>query len=41
MPPEEKRRRADYVIDCSGSKERTREQVEAIYPELERVVAEQ
>jgi len=41
MPPEEKRRRADYVIDCSGSKERAREQVEAIYPELERIVAEQ
>jgi dephospho-CoA kinase len=41
MPPEEKRRRADYVIDCSGSKERAREQAEAIYPELERIVAEQ
>ena len=41
MPPEEKRRRADYVIDCSGSKGRAREQAEAIYPELERIVAEQ
>jgi dephospho-CoA kinase len=41
MPPEEKRRRADYVIDCSGSKERAREQTQAIYPELERIVAEQ
>jgi dephospho-CoA kinase len=41
MPPEEKRRRADYVIDCSGSKENTRRQVEALYPELKRIVEEQ
>jgi dephospho-CoA kinase len=41
MPPEEKRCRADYVIDCSGSKERARQQAEAIYPELERIVAAQ
>ncbi len=34
MPVEEKRRRADYVIDCSGPKEHTREQVERIYPQL-------
>jgi dephospho-CoA kinase len=36
-PVEEKRRRADYVIDCSGSLEETRAQVEALYPELERL----
>jgi len=35
IPAEEKRRRADYVIDCSGSLEETRTQVEALYPELE------
>jgi len=38
MPAEEKFRRADYRIDCSGSKERTREQVEALYPELRGIV---
>jgi dephospho-CoA kinase len=38
MPQEEKRRRADYVIDCSGSKERAEEQAAAIYPELQRIV---
>jgi dephospho-CoA kinase len=37
MPIEEKRRRADYVIDCSGSKEETHRQVEALFPELERL----
>jgi dephospho-CoA kinase len=37
MPIEEKRRRADYVIDCSGSKEETRGQVEALFPELQRL----
>jgi len=37
MPLEEKRRRADYLIDCSGSKEETRRQVEALLPELERL----
>jgi dephospho-CoA kinase len=37
MRPEEKRRRADYVIDCSGSQEQTRQQAEAIYPELRRI----
>ncbi len=37
MPAEEKRRRADYVIDCSGTKENTRQQVEALYPELLRL----
>jgi len=38
MPVEEKRRRADYVIDCSGSKEDTRRQVEALFPELKKLV---
>ncbi len=37
IPVEEKRRRADYVIDCSGPKENTRKQVEALYPELKRL----
>ncbi len=34
---EEKRRRADYVIDCSGSLEETRAQAEALYPEIKRL----
>jgi dephospho-CoA kinase len=38
IPPDEKRRRADYVIDCSGSLEETRAQVEALYPEIRRLV---
>jgi dephospho-CoA kinase len=38
MPVEEKRRRADYLIDCSGTLEQSRAQVEAIYPELRRIV---
>ena len=37
IPPEEKRRRADYVIDCSGSLAQTRTQAEALYPELKRL----
>ena len=37
MSVEEKRQRADYVIDCSGSKEDTRRQVAALYPELQRL----
>jgi dephospho-CoA kinase len=37
MPVEEKRRRADYVIDCSGSMEETRRQAEAIYLDLRRI----
>jgi dephospho-CoA kinase len=36
MPVEEKRRRADYVIDCSGSLEETRQQVGQVYRELVR-----
>ncbi len=35
---DEKRRRADYVIDCSGSLEDTREQVERLFLELRRIV---
>lgn len=34
MPAEEKRRRADYVIDCSGSMDETRQQVRQVYAEL-------
>jgi dephospho-CoA kinase len=37
IPAEEKRRRADFVIDSSGSLESTRGQVEAIYPALRRL----
>ena len=37
IPAEEKRRRADYVIDCSGSLAETRAQAEALFPELARV----
>jgi dephospho-CoA kinase len=35
MPVEEKRRRADYVIDCSGSKEEASRQAERLFPELQ------
>lgn len=38
MPAEEKRRRADFAIDCSGSLEETRRQVEALYPQLRALV---
>jgi dephospho-CoA kinase len=34
IPSQEKRRRADYVIDCSGSLAETQAQAEALYPEL-------
>ena len=37
MPLEEKRRRAHYVLDCSGSKENTRRQVEALFPQLKKI----
>jgi len=36
MSTEEKRRRADYVIDCSGAIEQAERQVAALYPELKR-----
>ena len=35
MPAEEKRRRADYVIDCSHTVDETRKQVVRIYPQLQ------
>lgn len=39
MPSEEKRRRADYVIDCSGTLEETRRQAVSVHAELERLAA--
>jgi dephospho-CoA kinase len=41
MPLEEKRRRADYVIDCSGALQQTRSQAEALYEQLRRLVHEE
>ncbi len=38
MPPEEKRRRADFVIDCSLDLDETRRQVESLYLQLRRLV---
>ncbi|HZO99979.1 MAG TPA: dephospho-CoA kinase [Terriglobia bacterium] len=38
MPGEEKRRRADFVIDCSGTLDETRRQVESLYLGLKRMV---
>jgi dephospho-CoA kinase len=38
IPSDEKRRRADYVIDSSGSLEDTRKQVERLFLELRRIV---
>ena len=37
LPAEEKRRRADFVIDCSGSLEETRRQVEELFPKLAQI----
>jgi len=37
MPAEEKRRRADFAIDCSGSLEETRRQVDLLYPRLQQL----
>jgi dephospho-CoA kinase len=37
MPVEEKRRRADYQIDCSGTLDETYRQADAIYLELQRM----
>jgi dephospho-CoA kinase len=39
MPVDLKRRRGNYQIDSSGSLENTRAQVEALYPELQRLAA--
>lgn len=41
MPAEEKRRRADFLIDCSGSIEKTRTQVESLFPTLQRLTVGQ
>ena len=38
MPADEKRRRADFVIDCSGTLEETSGQVGALYPALRQLV---
>lgn len=38
MPVEEKCRRADYLIDCSGTLEESRAQAKAIYLDLWRIV---
>jgi dephospho-CoA kinase len=38
MPGEDKRRRADFVIDCSRSVEDTRRQVEILFPQLRDMV---
>jgi dephospho-CoA kinase len=41
MPLEQKRRRADQEIDCSGSLEFTRQQSVALYAELKKLESEQ
>ncbi len=38
MTQDEKRRRADYLIDCSGTLEQSRTQAQALYPELQSLV---
>jgi len=38
MPVEEKRRRADYLLDCSGSLADTRQQVENLFAQLKQLV---
>ncbi len=40
MPVEEKRRRADFVIDCSGTLEETRRQAVQIFPQLQALAAQ-
>ncbi len=37
LPPEEKRRLADYLIDCSGSLAAIEQQVETVCGELRRL----
>ncbi len=39
MPVEEKRRLADFVLDCSGSLDETRKQVSALYATLKKLAA--
>jgi dephospho-CoA kinase len=41
MPTDEKRRRADFEIDCSKSLDETRRQVGALYPKLTRLTKRQ
>ena len=41
MPVLEKRERADFVIDCSGSKANTRQQVEQVHRELRRLTTDE
>jgi dephospho-CoA kinase len=41
IPSDEKRRRADFVIDSSGSLENTRGQVEAVYASLQKLAQAQ
>jgi len=38
MPVEEKRKRADFLIDCSGSLENTRKEVGEVFSKLKRTV---
>jgi dephospho-CoA kinase len=40
MSADEKRRRADFVLDCSGTLEETRRQVDALLPKLQRLASE-
>lgn len=39
MPVEEKRRRADFQIDCSGTLENSRNEVQCVFSTLKRLVA--
>ncbi len=39
MPMEEKRRRADYVIDCSGNFDDTRRQIQSLFSNLQGLAA--
>ena len=40
MPVDEKRRRADFIIDSSGSLENTQKQVRVVYAELSRLASQ-
>lgn len=41
MPAEDKRRLADFVIDCSGTEVQTRAQVQELFPKLKQLAATQ
>lgn len=41
MPAEDKRRLADFVIDCSGTEVETRAQVQELFPKLKQLAATQ